>query len=79
MTPRRYKYCYIKHFKYRTAEEFALKILRGRKQLTKFDFDKYLDIYFSINKFTDEKLKLIEHILKRTFPKYHRNNFNKFS
>ena len=79
MTPRRYKYCYIKHFKYRTAEEFALKLLRGRMQSTKFDVDTYLDIYFSINKFTDEKLKVIEHILKRTFPKYHKNNTNKFS
>ena len=79
MTPRRYKYCYIKHFKYRTAEEFALKMLRRRMQSTKFDVDTYLDIYFSINKFTDEKLKVIEHILKRTFPKYHKNNTNKFS
>ena len=32
------------------AEEFALKILRGRMQSSKFDVDTYLDIYFSINK-----------------------------
>ena len=78
ISPRRYKYCYIKHFKYRTAEEFALKMLRGRRQGKKFDVEQYLDIYFNINKFTDEKLKVIEHILNRTFPKYHKKNSNRF-
>ena len=26
----KYKYCHIRHYMYKTAEEFALKILRGR-------------------------------------------------
>ena len=78
MTSPKYKLCHIKHFKYRTAEEFALKMLRGRHQSTKFNFDVYLDIYFGTNKFTEEKLKVIEHILNRTFPRYHKNNSTSF-
>ena len=77
-TYHKFKLCYIKHFKYRTAEEFALKMLRGRHKSTKFNFDKYIKIYFETNKFTIEKLKVIEHILNRTFPRYHKNNFNSY-
>ena len=78
MTSPKFKLCYIKHFKYRTAEEFAVKLLRGRHKSTKLDFNVYVNIYFEINKFTEEKLKVIEYILNRTFPKYHKNNYNSY-
>ena len=78
MTSPKFKLCYIKHFKYRTAEEFAVKLLRGRHKSTKLDFNVYVNIYFEINKFTEEKLKVIEYILNRTFPKYHKNNYHSY-
>ena len=76
MTSPKFKLCYIKHFKYRTAEEFALKMLRGKAQSMKSDYNSYVNVYFEINKFTEEKLKVIEHILNRTFPRFHKNNSN---
>ena len=68
----KYKYCYIRHHTYKTAEEFAVKLLRGGHQLRKYDADSYMNVFSQINVLTEEKLNLIEHIVNRTFPKYHK-------
>ena len=70
-TPK-YKYCYIRHHTYKTAEEFAVKLLRGGHQLRKYDADSYMNVFSQINVLTEEKLNVIEHIVNRTFPKYHK-------
>ena len=66
-----YKYCYIKHFRTKTAEEFAYKILRGTDLGEKFDINQKINYFFAYNKLTKEKLEIFERILNRTFPKYH--------
>ena len=69
----KYKYGYLRHYSYKTAEEFAVKMIRGRHRGTKFNLEEQLNYFFRLNKFTEEKLRVIEHILNRTFPKYHKN------
>ena len=70
----KYKYCYFRHYKYKTAEEFSLKLLRGRRPGIKYKIERMIDKFFRLNTFTVKKLKVIESILNRTFPKYHGNN-----
>ncbi len=69
----KYKYCYFRHYKYKTAEEFSLKLLRGRHRGIKYKIEYKIDQFFRLNTFTEKKLKVIERILNRTFPKYHGN------
>ena len=71
LTSPKFKLCYIKHFRYKTSEEFAVKMLRGNFQSTKYNLNNFVNEYFGINKFTEEKLKVIEHILNITFPHFH--------
>ena len=78
LTSPKFKLCYIKHFTYRTAEEFAAKMFRNFQNSKKHDFNSNVAQFFSINKFTDEKLKIIEYILNTTFPRYHNNNYNTY-
>ena len=69
-----YKYCYLKHYNMKTAEEFLMKILRGQKGNKPYDYDQKIqkiDKFFSCNKVTEEKLKIFENALNMTFPKYH--------
>ena len=68
----RFKYGHIRHHKYKTAEEFALKMRRGYGQIGT-NWDQMLDDFSKINNLTEEKLDLIEHIVNQTFPKYHKN------
>ena len=68
----KYKYGYFRHFTYKTAEEFSLKMLRGGNERVKYDYEKSLEHFFKLNKFTKEKLGVIEEILNRTFPEYHK-------
>ena len=70
----KFKYCYIKHFSCKTAEEYAIKMLRGIEQSQKYDYEKRLDYFKVMNELSEEKLNLIENIVNRTFPKYHQNN-----
>ena len=67
-----YKYGYLRHYIFKTAEEFSLKMLRGESKGKKFSLDKRLYDFFHLNKFTKEKLGIIEEILNRTFPEYHK-------
>ena len=69
----KYKYGYLRHYSQKTAEEFAVKMIRGNHQGVKFNLEEELNYFFRLNKFTEEKLRVIEHILNRTFPKYHKN------
>ena len=64
----------MRHHTYKTAEEFALKMLRGDSGVNKYDFDDIMRHFARVNVITEEKLKVIEHIANRTFPKYHKNN-----
>ena len=68
----KYKYGYFRHFTYKTAEEFSLKMLRGGNERVKYNYEKSLNHFFHLNKFTKEKLGVIEQILNRTFPEYHK-------
>ena len=72
-----YKYGYIKHYSMKTAEEFARKLLRGDQRETVYDREvriERVEDFFSHNKFTEEKLQVIEKIINMTIPKYHNNN-----
>ena len=69
-----YKYGHIKHFRMKTAEEFAKKIKRGHPMSHNLDFNELVDKFFKHNKFTKEKLQVIEKILNRTYPKYYTFN-----
>ena len=71
----KYKYGYIKHYVYKTAEEFAaLKLKRGHKKGVPLNLDISIDYFSKVNNLTEEKLDLIEHIINKTLPKYHKNN-----
>ena len=72
----KFKYAWINHYTYRTAEEFALKLLRGIQKGTKYNYEQKLDDFFKINKFSEEKVNVVENIVKTKFPKYHNNNNN---
>ena len=65
LTAPKFKYCFIRHYTYKTVEEFALKLLRGRHQGARYK-PEIIDSFFKVNKFSEEKLKLIEHITNRT-------------
>ena len=70
----KYDYGFFRHFIFRTAEEFAVKILRGYHPGEKRSQTLLVDNFFSVNNFTEEKLRIIKHILNKSFPKYHINN-----
>ena len=74
MTPPHFELCHLRHHTFKTAEEFALKLLRGESNTKKYDYDKLMVYYAKVNLITEEKLKVIEHIVNKTFPKYHKNN-----
>jgi len=71
-----FKYGYIRHHRYKTTEEFALKMKRGYGKVGT-NLDKMMEEFSQVNEITAEKLDLIEHIVNLTFPKYHKNNTNK--
>ena len=66
-----YKYGYIKHYSWKTIEEFGQKLLRGFDHGGKYDINSKVEAFFKYNKFTKEKLEIIENILNTTFPKFH--------
>ena len=71
-----FKYGYIRHHRYKTTEEFALKMKRGYGKVGT-NLDIMMEEFSQVNEITAEKLDLIEHIVNLTFPKYHKNNTNK--
>ena len=68
----KFKYGYIRHHRYKTTEEFALKMRRGYGKVGT-NIDVMIDEFSKVNDITEEKLDLIEHIVNITFPKYHKN------
>ena len=70
-----YKYCYLKHYNMKTAEEYLVKLTRGHIKQHKYSPEELLhkmDKFFACNKVTEEKLSMFEKTLNMTFPKYHR-------
>ena len=70
----KYKYCHFRHYTFKTAEEFTLKILKGSHQGVKYNIENLVDEFFKLNAFTEEKLRVLERIFNRTFPKFHKNS-----
>ncbi len=56
---------YIKHFATKTIEEYIGKIIRGHPSQTLL-LNKWIDNFFTLNKVTEEKIKLIENKLNIT-------------
>ena len=69
-TPK-FKLCYLKHFTCKTAEEYAIKLIRGIHQSRKYNLDDKIKYFKVTNDLTEEKLKIIEKIIGRNFPNYH--------
>ena len=70
--PPRFKYAYLMHFNTKTAEEFAKKIKKGNlDNHPNENIEGKIDLFFSINNFTKEKLEIFEKIFNQTFEKYH--------
>ena len=72
MSPPTYTHCYLKHYSLKTAEEYAIRVRRGNFQNTQFDINERFERFFQYNKFTKEKLDIIEKIMNRTFPQLHK-------
>ena len=60
------------HFNTRTAEEYADKIKRGDNLNIKYNVENRVRLFFIYNEFTEEKLKVFETKLNRTFPEFHK-------
>ena len=71
IVPPKYEYAYLMHFNTRTAEEYANKIKRGYPGNHFEDVDERINLFFSYNKFTREKLKVFEDKFNKTFLSYH--------
>ena len=67
ISPPIFDYGYLKHFTTKTAEEYCAKMKRGGPRDEKYDLSKRVNMFFSHNKFTDEKLKLFENTFHRRF------------
>ena len=76
LTQPKFKYCFIRHHVYKSAEEFAMKMLRGSNPNHPYNVEKGLMLFSEVNELTEEKLKIIENIVNRTFPKFHKKRNN---
>ena len=70
--PPLYKNAILMHFNTRTAEEYVNKLNRGFLGEDFTLYEKRIKNFFYRNKFTEEKLRLFETKLNRTFPKFHK-------
>ena len=74
-----FDYGYLKHFTTKTAEEYCDKIIRGTNTNLPYDLPERVQYFFSVNRFSEEKLKIFENKFNRTFnPFANRNNFRGF-
>ena len=71
LIPPIYKYGYLKHFHTRTADEYADKVVRGHPGNQALDINERFDLFFSKNRFSEEKLKILEKKFNRTFNYIH--------
>ena len=70
-------YCYIKHYHYKSVEEYALKIKKGIYNGTKFNINKKIKVYFERNNYSKVKVKLFEKMLNKKFKWLYNQNFNR--
>ena len=64
-------YCYIKHYHYKTVEEYSFKLNKGFCG-EKFDINQKIKVYFERNKYSKIKVELFEKMLNRTFKWLHK-------
>ena len=72
--PTTYKYAYLKHFCFKSTEEYITKFLKGGCGGLKYNLENLegtIQFYFKNNNFTEEKLKVFEKYFNRTFNVYH--------
>ena len=67
VSPPIYDYGYIKHFTTKTAEEYCNKILRGLTRNRALNKEDRVKLFFTFNKFSQEKLKVFENKFNRSF------------
>ena len=65
-------YCYLKHYHYKSVEEYALKIKKGIYNGTKFNITDKIKIYFERNNYYKVKVKLFEKMLNKKFKWLHK-------
>ena len=53
-----------------------MKMLRGSNPNHPYNVEKGLMLFSEVNELTEEKLKIIENIVNRTFPKFHKKRNN---
>ena len=78
LIPPVFDYGYLKHFNYKTAEEYCNKILRGGIRKIEYNIEEAIEKFFKLNKFSYEKLRVFEKMLNRTFDAnkiFHTYNF----
>ena len=66
LSPPVFDYGYLKHFSEKAADESSDKVLRGIFD-NPYDMVDRIKIFFATNKFSNEKLKIFEKKLNRTF------------
>ena len=75
------KYVYLMHYTTKTVEEYIKKIKRGTNSNIPYNINERIKKFFSLNNFTEEKLKMFEKAFNMTFPQfrnfcnYEKNNF----
>ena len=81
LKPPAIKYTYLMHYTTKTADEFIKKIKRGRRINTPYNITGMVRKFFTINKYTDEKLKMFEIAFNRSFSQLRNftNSLNIFS
>ena len=62
-----FDYGYLKHFTTKTAEEYCIKMKRGRPRGRKYVLSERVNLFFYHNKFSEEKLKVFEKMFNMTF------------
>jgi hypothetical protein len=40
----KFKYGFIRHYSYKTSEEFAIKMMRGSSKSVKYDYNELMDL-----------------------------------
>lgn len=66
-----YEYAQITHFSTKSTEEYVNKIKRGYPNGVMPEPGGNVELYFSHNQFTKEKLKIFEDAFNRTFESFH--------
>ena len=73
------KYAYLKHFNTKTVEEYVRKIKKGFNRNKKLNPKERIQLFFSHNKFSKEKLNIFEKAFNLNLKnriKYYKNLYN---